>query len=81
MAAKKSPEEIRAEQEAAEYATWVAVRDIPYGDVIAFREGHAVPVSHVERYGYDEQGFVKRVRGEERQQAEAAHTDTTAPLQ
>jgi hypothetical protein len=39
VSAKKSPEQVRADQEAAEYATWVAVADIPYGDAIAFRPG------------------------------------------
>jgi hypothetical protein len=72
MAAKKSPEDLRAEQEAAEYSTWRAVAPIPYGNAIAFMPGHPVPVSHVETYKYDEQGLVERVRGEDRQQAVAA---------
>jgi hypothetical protein len=78
VSAKKSPEQVRADQEAAEYATWVAVADIPYGDAIAFRPGHPVPVSHVEQYKYDDQGLVRRVRGEDRQQAAAAVPSTNA---
>jgi hypothetical protein len=81
--AKKSPEQIRAEQEAAEYSTWVAVAPIPFGNATAFMPGHPVPVSHVEQYKYDEQGLVERVRGEDRQQAAAAApgTSTTADQQ
>jgi hypothetical protein len=75
--AKKSPEQVRAEQERTEYSTWVAVAPIPFGNTLAFQPGHPVPVSHVEQYKYDEQGLVERVRGEDRQQAAAAVPGTS----
>jgi hypothetical protein len=78
MAAQKSPEQVRAEAEAAEYSTWRAVAPIPFGNTIAFMPGHPVPVSHVEQYKYDEQGLVERVRGEDKQQAVAATPATNA---
>lgn len=62
----------RAEQEAAEYSTWRAIAPIPHGNTIAYQPGHAVPVSNVEQYGYDKQGLVERVKGEEAVQAEQA---------
>jgi hypothetical protein len=37
----------------AEYGVWVATQLVAIGGVPAFLEGHAVPVSHVERYGLD----------------------------
>jgi hypothetical protein len=77
-ATKKSPEQVRAEEEAAEYSTWRAVAPIPYGNSVAFMPGAPVPVSHVETYKYDEQGLVERVRGEDRQQAVAATPATNA---
>ena len=65
----KKAYESRAEQELAEYSTFRAKVDIPYGGVVAYRKGQAVPVSNVEKYGYHEQGLVKQLRGEERTQA------------
>jgi hypothetical protein len=62
----------RAEQEAAEYSTWRAVVPIPHGNTIAYQPGHAVPVSNVEQYGYDKQGLVERISGEEQEQAAQA---------
>ena len=64
--------EARAEQEAAEYSTWRAVAPIPFGNTIAYQPGHPVPVSNVERYGYDKQGLVEKVSGEEKTQLEQA---------
>lgn len=71
MAAKK-PAETRAEQEKAEYSTYRAVAPIipPGYDVVGFLPGHIVPVSHVEQYGYHEQGLVEKLSGEEKAQAE-----------
>jgi len=65
--------EARAKAEAAEYATFRAKVDIYHDGVVAYRPGHAVPVSNVERYKYDDQGLVERVRGEDRVQAQQAH--------
>ena len=83
MAEKKSPQQVRAEAEAAEYTTWVAVQPIAYGNAIAYQPGAPVPVSNVEQYKYDEQGLVERVRGEDKKQAAAAvpGTSTTADQQ
>jgi hypothetical protein len=80
MAEKKSPHQVRAEAEAAEYTTWKAKVDIWHDGVVAYRPGHAVPVSNVAQYKYDEQDLVERVRGEEKAQASAAvpGTSTTA---
>jgi hypothetical protein len=46
-----------AELEAAqtvEYGTWVAVEEIWHGTALAYAVGHPVPVSAVEREGYDQ---------------------------
>lgn len=72
MATNKKSFETRAEQEGAEYSTYRAVADIPHGNTIAYRAGMAVPVSNVERYKYDEQGLVERVKGDEVVQAQQA---------
>lgn len=69
----KKAYESRAEAELAEYSTFRAKVDIPYGGVVAYRAGQPVPVSNVAKFKYDDQGLVKRVRGEERVQAEQAH--------
>lgn len=65
MAEEKDPAllayEQRAAQEAVEYGTWRAKYPIQHDGVIAYMPGHAVPVSNVERYGYDEMGLVERV--------------------
>ena len=62
----------RAEAEAAEYSTFRAVVPIPHGNTIAYQPGHMVPVSNVELYGYDKQGLVERVKGDEQEQAAQA---------
>jgi len=72
MATKKAYER-RAEQELAEYSTYVATATILHNGAPAYRAGHPVPVSNVRKFRYDEQGLVKRVRGEERTQAQQAH--------
>ena len=69
----KKAYESRAEAELAEYSTFVAAADIKFNGVVAYRAGQPVPVSNVEKFHYDEQGVVKRVRGEERVQAQQAH--------
>jgi hypothetical protein len=53
-------EEFKAAQ-AVEYGTWVAREDIFHGSALAYVAGHPVPVSNVERHGYDELGLVERV--------------------
>lgn len=41
-----------------EYGTWVAATDLYVQGVLAFAAGHPVPVSHVERFGWDKDGSV-----------------------
>jgi hypothetical protein len=72
MTAKKAYER-RAEEELAEYSTFVATADISFNGAPAYRKGHPVPVSNVAKFHYDEQGLVKNLRGEERAQAQQAH--------
>lgn len=43
------------------YAHWVAAEDLLIDNVIAFAAGHAVPTTHVERFGWDESGQVTAV--------------------
>jgi hypothetical protein len=57
-----SVEEMQAVQR-VEYGTWVATADIPHGNATAYGAGHPVPVSAVERFGYDQIGLVKRGAG------------------
>lgn len=74
----KKAYESRAEQELAEYSTFRAKVPIWHEGYVAYRPGHAVPVSNVEKYHYDEQGLVERVRGDERVQAQQAVPATSA---
>jgi len=48
----------RLAAQVAEYGQWVAVADILVDGALAYRKGHAVPVSNVERHGYDRLGLV-----------------------
>jgi hypothetical protein len=53
----------RLQMQYGEYGQWVAAVDIPApdgGTALAFGVGHPVPVAHVERYGYESLGYVKR---------------------
>ena len=58
-AADRRAAQARIDAEAAEYTTWVAVGDIAVSPgVLAYTRGHVVPISNVEKYGYDEDGLV-----------------------
>jgi hypothetical protein len=70
MAASKSPEQLRAEAEIAEYSTYRAILPIVHDGALAYVPGHAVPVSNVEKYGYHEQGLVEKITGEEKTAAQ-----------
>ena len=70
--------EARAEAEAAEYSTFRAKVPIYHEGYVAYRPGHAVPVSNVELYKYDEQGLVERVTGDDKVQAKQAVPATSA---
>lgn len=64
-------EKLRAAQQ-VEYGTWVATEQITHLGALAYHEGDPVPVSNVERYGYDKQGLVKK-----RAAAKTPATDST----
>lgn len=55
--------ETRAEQELAEYGAYRATQTIYVDGVRAYLKGHAVPVSNVEKFKYDEMGLVEKVVG------------------
>lgn len=65
-----------------EYGQFVATQRIHVGLAMAYDVGHPVPVSNVERFGYEAQGVVTRVaspenarRGITDEQAEAGLTE------
>lgn len=60
----ESPFQARAREEAAEYSTYRAVANIFFEGALAYRPGHAVPVSNVRLHGYDRDGLVERVDGQ-----------------
>jgi hypothetical protein len=67
--ASKSPEQVRAEAEIAEYSTYRAVLPIVFDGALVHVPGHAVPASNVERHGWLEQGLVEKITGDEKQVA------------
>lgn len=54
-------EQFQAAQ-AKEYSTYVAKEVIFLDGARAFNPGQPVPVSHVERFKYDEQGLVEKAK-------------------
>lgn len=54
------PDEIKAVQQ-VEYGTFVAAEDIFHLGALAYAVGNPVPVSNVEKHGYEEIGAVRRV--------------------
>lgn len=62
----------RRKERDAEFGTYVAVTDIPWGTVTAFFAGEAVPKSTVERYDWIGMGLVRTVEA-------APAADETAP--
>lgn len=59
-----APEDVRAalerlEAEREEYAVWIATEDIPvpFGTVLAYKRGTAIPCSNVEQWAYDTDGM------------------------
>jgi len=44
--------------QATEYGTWVAAQDIYVGNACAYRAGDPVPISNVERHGYERNSLV-----------------------
>lgn len=68
----------RAERE-AEYGKYVALDYIPWGAVVAFTPGDAVPISTVERLKWDEMGLVTtRTSAAGREVLERTDSATTA---
>jgi hypothetical protein len=56
-----SPEAVAHRKALAhDWSQYVAVVDIPYGNVLAYRAGDPVPASNVKRWQYDTQGFVAK---------------------
>ena len=51
----------RAEDQQAEYGTYVANQQIFWNGVIAYNTGDPVPVSNVRKHKYDEQGLVEKI--------------------
>jgi hypothetical protein len=76
--AGKSPEQIRAEAEIAEYATYRAILPIVHDGALAYVPGHPVPVSNVVLHKYDEQGLVEKIKGDEKAVAEAKAINVAA---
>lgn len=50
----------RRDAQIAEYGTWVATQPIYVGNALAYDTGHPVPVSNVQRHGYDADGLVAK---------------------
>jgi hypothetical protein len=49
--------------QAVEHGTYVAAAPIYVDGALAHSVGHPVPISNVERYGYEQTGHVRRVDG------------------
>lgn len=47
---------------AEEYGQWVAAEPIFIDGVLAFAEGHPVPVGHVKKFGFDKSGVVSSTK-------------------
>jgi hypothetical protein len=69
---------LRAKQQ-EEYGQYVAKQLISIGGVPAFNVGDPVPVSHVERFNYLEDGLVVK-RGEGETEQSAPQISDAAPL-
>lgn len=61
---RRAVEERRREQ-AAEFSTYRAAQDIPWGSVTAFFAGEVVPKSTVEARGWLDMGLVERIPADE----------------
>lgn len=61
-------EERRAAQ-MKEYGLWVAVQPIDHGTARAYNIGDPVPISNVERHGYDADGLVAKRSSKEGKRA------------
>jgi hypothetical protein len=51
-----------AKAQAEEYGSFVAVGNILHDGVLAYTAGHPVPKSNVEKYGYEADGLVAKVK-------------------
>jgi hypothetical protein len=61
LAAVLSPEALKARQDLLDdWSQFVAVTDIPFGNVLAYAAGDPVPASNVRRWKYDDQGLVAK---------------------
>lgn len=68
-----TPEKFAAAQ-AEEWGTYVAKEVIYYNGARAFNPGDAVPIGHVNQYGYEEQGLVEKRKASETKAAVKAAT-------
>lgn len=61
LAAVLTPEALKARQDLLDdWSQYVAVVDIPYGNVLAYAAGDPVPATNVKRWLYDQQGLVAK---------------------
>jgi hypothetical protein len=61
LAAVLSPEALNHRKAlAADWSEYVAVTDIPYGNVLAYRAGVPVPARNVKRWQFDQLGLVAK---------------------
>lgn len=89
MAESKAPAPIATAEETAklaaaqeqEWGTYVAVQPIAFNGVPAYNVGDPVPVSNVQRYGYEADGSVAKVGSAAAQKLIAAiHEGPQAPI-
>lgn len=57
--------EQRRAAQAKEYGTWIASQQIWVGNALAYDVGHPVPISNVQRHGYDTDELVVKTSSKE----------------
>lgn len=77
LATAEQTEEQRAAQD-AEYGTYVAIAPIAYNGVMAYLPGDPVPVSNVERHGYDDSQVAKIANKAGQEVIAAVHAAATS---
>ena len=68
-----------AQAQAEEYGSFVAKGPIYVDGALAFTAGHTVPKSTVEKFKYDEQGLVEKVKKADAQAAQPAEVIAAQP--
>lgn len=69
------------EEQVAEYGTYVAVSPISFNGVPAYNIGDPVPVSNVEKYGYEKDGLVAKINSKAAQDMVRAIHESNAGAQ